>query len=579
MESPIQEDPYHSLGVAQSATAGDIKSAYRKLALRCHPDKVTDEAQKKQKADEFHKIQQAYELLSNDESRSRYDARLRLAELKAEMMRRDSGRGMGSSSYEVRPPPPQSFPSYRSGQYEVRTPKYAEEFVPETRSSTRKHSDAGAYFRRTAPETAKTEEKRRTEKMDKARSERRRERHADIRDSRDRKYYSSSENVNDRSQFEEERKKRDDVVKQREDEAMRRRFTEETGRRRSDDSRRPKASYESVNSPRPSFDMPDYSRNLAEARRYQESANLSNNRPQPVRTSSKDDYSIRRSRAKGESRRRSPEIVEPPSLNKSATTGHRDYLREMINEGGRMPERSYSDNFAADTHDKFAPPPLSRNATMPVIGKESSRKDPKSSRQRPEIKIPDSGYSSPNAVTPDQAYPNATAGTVPPTPKVSSYRYTPANVVTGDYVTSSPDSYAAPYTGLETRTPKADKERSDRRRGRDGSVDMPRPPMGARAGSYSREEVPRRPSYTTRDSERERERERDRSDRRRRERDMLYGEVPSEYTKKNSVRSKDYRTDDLRSRDAYMRSGRDRSYEDREFIRPSMSRSNTLAAM
>lgn len=63
------QDFYSILGVNKSATKADIKSAYRKLALKWHPDKnKTPEA-----AEKFKEINNAYEVLSDDEKRKNYD--------------------------------------------------------------------------------------------------------------------------------------------------------------------------------------------------------------------------------------------------------------------------------------------------------------------------------------------------------------------------------------------------------------------------------------------------------------------------------------------------------------------------
>ena len=65
-----KRDYYEVLGVAKSATADEIKSAYRKLAMKYHPDRNPDNPAAKEK---FTEISEAYEVLSNPEKRQRYD--------------------------------------------------------------------------------------------------------------------------------------------------------------------------------------------------------------------------------------------------------------------------------------------------------------------------------------------------------------------------------------------------------------------------------------------------------------------------------------------------------------------------
>jgi DnaJ-class molecular chaperone len=62
-------DYYEVLGVSRSASAEELKQSYRKLALQYHPDRnKTKEAEEK-----FKEINQAYEVLSNEEKRKVYD--------------------------------------------------------------------------------------------------------------------------------------------------------------------------------------------------------------------------------------------------------------------------------------------------------------------------------------------------------------------------------------------------------------------------------------------------------------------------------------------------------------------------
>lgn len=80
--TPQPLDPYKILGVSRDAQIPEIRSAHRKLVLKCHPDKVQDLALKAEKQDEFQKVQQAYELLSDDHERQKYDDQTKLAELR-----------------------------------------------------------------------------------------------------------------------------------------------------------------------------------------------------------------------------------------------------------------------------------------------------------------------------------------------------------------------------------------------------------------------------------------------------------------------------------------------------------------
>ena len=67
--SPVDRDPYDVLGVARSASADEIKAAYRKLAREVHPDVNTHPDAEKQ----FAQVQQAWEVLGDPEKRSMYD--------------------------------------------------------------------------------------------------------------------------------------------------------------------------------------------------------------------------------------------------------------------------------------------------------------------------------------------------------------------------------------------------------------------------------------------------------------------------------------------------------------------------
>lgn len=65
-----KRDYYDILGVSKNADAAEIKSAYRKLAIKYHPDKNPDNKDAEEK---FKEAAEAYEVLSNTEKRQRYD--------------------------------------------------------------------------------------------------------------------------------------------------------------------------------------------------------------------------------------------------------------------------------------------------------------------------------------------------------------------------------------------------------------------------------------------------------------------------------------------------------------------------
>ena len=65
------KDYYAILGLPKTATQDEIKSAYRKLAMKWHPDHNPDNPEAK---DKFAEINEAYETLGDEEKRKQYDA-------------------------------------------------------------------------------------------------------------------------------------------------------------------------------------------------------------------------------------------------------------------------------------------------------------------------------------------------------------------------------------------------------------------------------------------------------------------------------------------------------------------------
>jgi curved DNA-binding protein len=67
----MAEDYYKTLGIEKTASADDIKKAYRKLALKYHPDRNPNNKESEEK---FKRISEAYAVLSDADKRKQYDS-------------------------------------------------------------------------------------------------------------------------------------------------------------------------------------------------------------------------------------------------------------------------------------------------------------------------------------------------------------------------------------------------------------------------------------------------------------------------------------------------------------------------
>ena len=65
-----KRDFYDVLGVQKNATADELKKAYRRLAMKHHPDRNPDS---KEAEDKFKEANEAYEVLSDADKRAAYD--------------------------------------------------------------------------------------------------------------------------------------------------------------------------------------------------------------------------------------------------------------------------------------------------------------------------------------------------------------------------------------------------------------------------------------------------------------------------------------------------------------------------
>jgi molecular chaperone DnaJ len=65
-----KRDYYESLGIARNASDEEIKKAYRRMAMKYHPDRNPDDKQAEEK---FKELKEAYEVLSDGRKRAAYD--------------------------------------------------------------------------------------------------------------------------------------------------------------------------------------------------------------------------------------------------------------------------------------------------------------------------------------------------------------------------------------------------------------------------------------------------------------------------------------------------------------------------
>lgn len=70
-----KKDYYDLLGIEKTASDSEIKKAYRKLAMKYHPDKFSNasEKEKKEAENKFKEINEAYQVLSDSDKKSKYD--------------------------------------------------------------------------------------------------------------------------------------------------------------------------------------------------------------------------------------------------------------------------------------------------------------------------------------------------------------------------------------------------------------------------------------------------------------------------------------------------------------------------
>ena len=82
---------YEILGIDKDSTIDEIKKAYRKLAIKNHPDKTPNDKNKKKKEELFKKITESYQILSDPKQKEEYDCSLGYNSSIKQLLERMSG--------------------------------------------------------------------------------------------------------------------------------------------------------------------------------------------------------------------------------------------------------------------------------------------------------------------------------------------------------------------------------------------------------------------------------------------------------------------------------------------------------
>ncbi|KAK5627141.1 hypothetical protein RRF57_002856 [Xylaria bambusicola] len=215
----LPPDPYRILGVSKDAQIPEIRSAHRKLVLKCHPDKIQDPALKEAKQKEFQQVQQAYELLSNETEREKYDRKAEAFELRErerERAKTSAARPTSSTPkresplfYHVKEASPRTTTFAKSSPY-GRTPPRSWE---DTTFAARQFEEAARHARKTASyekEKPSRQEERRKRKDEEEELAREREKVKEAREARDAR---DARKAKDRREEREKEKRKEDKKK------------------------------------------------------------------------------------------------------------------------------------------------------------------------------------------------------------------------------------------------------------------------------------------------------------------------------------------------------------------------------
>ena len=94
----MEKTYYEILGLEPFATEKEVKQAYRQLARTFHPDKASDERDRKEKEQLFADVSEAYNVLKDRVKRSEYDLKLKKLEEKGVIVRKKTEKKLETSS-------------------------------------------------------------------------------------------------------------------------------------------------------------------------------------------------------------------------------------------------------------------------------------------------------------------------------------------------------------------------------------------------------------------------------------------------------------------------------------------------
>jgi len=101
MDVQLGRDPWKVLGLERTADKSEIRAAYKKLALKCHPDRGPYPGLKVKKQGQFEQVQRAYTILNDDSEREKWEGMELRMQARAQARARarahaDSNPGSGS---------------------------------------------------------------------------------------------------------------------------------------------------------------------------------------------------------------------------------------------------------------------------------------------------------------------------------------------------------------------------------------------------------------------------------------------------------------------------------------------------